>query len=1035
MKKFFNHKKKPYQDWDEADYDAADYDWDEEDAGSEVFEEDGEYDSEDYPEEEYYGEEDAYYAEEDYCLEDDSEEYPEQEDEYYAEDYPEEGYSEEEEAYYTEEDYGEDAYYAEDEEAEPVAPVKGRSAKKGSILTKLMEMGSMDRIVALTGVAVLVLAVITGIVFVSAKMIDKQVSGFDSVGAQLEGIDMIGEYGLLAVADAQVARLVSSGAVVVETHEYDEEEYSSGGVVALDTVSILKDLKIKFTNQRTGKLIANVPFSVSVTDPSGNVYSWVDDDMDGIIYKKDITPGNYSLSVDALDQDKYSDYVLPTTAQKAEVKKEIAYEKVDVKNEVKTESEIDVSKEDTKQEKETPVESTLKDTVQWVESTVTASTYVEVSKSSIADPLTVAVRGKFMRTSESAPGSGTPSSEPSSEPPHVCSDYTWDYSDSEHWQECTETTCLKEKPDSRGPHSIGADGKCSCGYTATPPSAGCQHNLSYTKIDESKHQVTCTLNCGYSTTESHSGGTATCAAPATCSACSQAYGDKNASNHSGGTEVKDAKEATTTAEGYTGDTYCKGCGVKTATGTAIPKKAVTTAAVTVTKASVAVAAGGQDTVTVGGVTSGTYSVISSDTNVATASLSGTTVTIKGVKEGTATITVSATAPGITTITPATVTVTVKGGLSISLDKTAMTVYTEESGAITASIGNGLTGAAVTAETSDAGVATVSVSGTTVTVKGVKAGSATITVKYTESGRTEVKATCAVTVKTHPKNDTNTRLKDTSGNQLYVQVNGSYREATYADYYTNAKFYKQGGAKYTGWQTLDGKVYFFDATGKKVTGEQVIQGAKYNFASDGSLTQGSGTMGIDVSKWNGTIDWNAVKNSGVSYAIIRCGYRGYTQGTLVEDPKFQSNIQGAVNAGLKVGVYFFTQAIDQVEAVQEASMVLDMVEKYKISYPIFLDVESSGGRGDHIDSATRTAVCKAFCETIRDAGYTAGIYANKTWLSSKLDASALSAYKIWLAQYAATPSYKGRYDMWQYTSTGRVSGISGNVDLNISYLGY
>ena len=130
-----------------------------------------------------------------------------------------------------------------------------------------------------------------------------------------------------------------------------------------------------------------------------------------------------------------------------------------------------------------------------------------------------------------------------------------------------------------------------------------------------------------------------------------------------------------------------------------------------------------------------------------------------------------------------------------------------------------------------------------------------------------------------------------------------------------------------------------------------------------------------------------------------------------------------------GVYFFTQAVDEVEAVQEASMVLDRISGYKISYPVFLDVEGSGGRGDKIDSATRTAVCKAFCNTIQNAGYTAGVYANKTWLSQKMDASALSGYKIWLAQYAAAPTYTGRYDLWQYKSTGKVSGISGNVDLN------
>ena len=168
---------------------------------------------------------------------------------------------------------------------------------------------------------------------------------------------------------------------------------------------------------------------------------------------------------------------------------------------------------------------------------------------------------------------------------------------------------------------------------------------------------------------------------------------------------------------------------------------------------------------------------------------------------------------------------------------------------------------------------------------------------------------------------------------------------------------------------------------------------------------------------------------------RCGYRGSSTGALITDPKFAANISGANAAGLKVGVYFFTQAVNEKEAVEEASMVLDLVKKYKISYPIFLDVESSGGRADGIDKATRTAVCKAFCATIQNSGYTAGVYANKTWFTSKIDTGALGSYKIWLAQYAAAPSYSGRYNLWQYSSKGSVPGIKGNVDMNQSYLGY
>lgn len=116
------------------------------------------------------------------------------------------------------------------------------------------------------------------------------------------------------------------------------------------------------------------------------------------------------------------------------------------------------------------------------------------------------------------------------------------------------------------------------------------------------------------------------------------------------------------------------------------------------------------------------------------------------------------------------------------------------------------------------------------------------------------------------------------------------------------------------------------------------------------------------------------------------------------------------------------------------MTLSLISGYKISYPVFLDVEDSGGRGDKIDSGTRTQVINAFCQTIRNSGYTPGVYANKTWLQSKFSPGSINA-KIWLAQYAATPTYSGGYQMWQYSSKGSVSGIKGNVDMNLSYLGY
>ena len=202
------------------------------------------------------------------------------------------------------------------------------------------------------------------------------------------------------------------------------------------------------------------------------------------------------------------------------------------------------------------------------------------------------------------------------------------------------------------------------------------------------------------------------------------------------------------------------------------------------------------------------------------------------------------------------------------------------------------------------------------------------------------------------------------------------------------------------------------------------------------TDATSRFGIDVSKWNGDIDWDKVKADGVEFVMIRCGYRGTTMGSLIEDPNFLMNIRGAKAAGLDVGVYFFTQAINEVEAVEEASMVIALCEGYELDYPVMIDSEGAGGNGraDSLDVETRTKVCKAFCETIENAGYEAGVYASRSWYNANLEVNKLEKYRIWLAEYRSTPLYSGYYDMWQYTSKGKVDGIEGNVDLNISYIG-
>ena len=195
-----------------------------------------------------------------------------------------------------------------------------------------------------------------------------------------------------------------------------------------------------------------------------------------------------------------------------------------------------------------------------------------------------------------------------------------------------------------------------------------------------------------------------------------------------------------------------------------------------------------------------------------------------------------------------------------------------------------------------------------------------------------------------------------------------------------------------------------------------------------------SFGIDVSAWQKEIDWKKVKEAGVDFVIIRCGYRGAKTGVLVEDSYFYKNLQGAKDAGIDVGVYFFTQALNETEAVEEASMVLALVGDTELDYPIFIDTENTNGRADSLDKNTRTAVCDAFCKTIERAGKKAGVYASRNWFNTKLDDDKLESHVRWVAEYASTTAYAKRYEMWQYTSSGSIDGINGRVDLDVSYIG-
>ena len=202
-------------------------------------------------------------------------------------------------------------------------------------------------------------------------------------------------------------------------------------------------------------------------------------------------------------------------------------------------------------------------------------------------------------------------------------------------------------------------------------------------------------------------------------------------------------------------------------------------------------------------------------------------------------------------------------------------------------------------------------------------------------------------------------------------------------------------------------------------------------------------GIDVSKYQKNIDWAAVKASGVDFAFIRVGYRGYEKGTLAADSYFDKNMQGAIQAGIKVGVYIFSQAITEAEAIDEANYVISKAEQYRssIAMPIVLDYEyASTGSGEggrlynaHLSRESATAVCNAFNQRVWEAGYTPMVYANKHMLQNALNAGSLNSM-VWLANYTSETTYAGEYQFWQYSSKGRVNGISTNTDVNFWYSG-
>lgn len=246
-----------------------------------------------------------------------------------------------------------------------------------------------------------------------------------------------------------------------------------------------------------------------------------------------------------------------------------------------------------------------------------------------------------------------------------------------------------------------------------------------------------------------------------------------------------------------------------------------------------------------------------------------------------------------------------------------------------------------------------------------------------------------------------------------------------------EFYPNDVVIYSG-----GRVRFFPIQNdlKKNTFNQTnlvkLDNGQLQYLEDGKVIS---HKGIDVSYHQGEIDWQAVAADGVEFAIIRVGIRGYGTGKVVLDEMFEQNIQGAINNGIKVGVYFYSHSINQEEVEEEVNLVLEQIAPYKITGPVVYDAEKvSKSRTSSISMEGRTAMAVTFCEAVKAAGYRPMLYLNLDTAFTVFDLTQLEQYDKWFAHYGTDMYYPYDYKIWQYSESGRVNGISSAVDLNISF---
>jgi len=799
------------------------------------------------------------------------------------------------------------------------------------------------------------------------------------------------------VISTEVAEEPTEEVVAVEEVVTEETEAAEPETVTLVGSSIEKDLKIKIQDE-SSKNVKGQPFEITIKADKKKAKSttYSDDDKDGIIYIKSIEAGKYDVSLNEIDG-----YISKENSYKLTVKDKIEYTKVDVKDEIKSAAEV-APAEDAEVDN-VEVEAVIQDTVETVDSTCTPSKVgagdvdtsnfpkASVGGSTKVDIAQAAVTASAKRVGYHATGTESNGVTTPSETTTPKSSETTTPSETPENTEKKDPTESTEKKDPT--ESTEKKDPTESTEKKDPPESTEKTEISYTIINK----------------------------------CGDTEISRKSDKATAGTEIEVTNPDTAKYEGTIQKvTIVSGQSEYTVTW---QEKQAAKVNYTIKHffdgkedTSKTEAGSGQvgDTVKAKNNFTPDYTTTDKTELALDKDETKNVLEIHWVKAAAA--------------ASASVTVPQTAALYNSTINNANTI------GLTATLtdaGNIITN--ITWASSNEKVVKVSngaKTGCTLTAVGKGSATVTGTITYlskpgdTKTTANDKKITCTVTVNDFTGNTT-TQLKDKSGRTLYKDSECK-KPATVADYNANGTYYTE--PVYTGWQTIDGKVYYYTSNHQRVTGSQVISGISYNFGSDGALQQGSGKNGIDVSSHQGNIDWASVKAAGINFAIIRVGYRGSQTGALVEDSCFKKNIQGATANGINVGVYFFTQATTEAEAVEEASMALTLCSGYNLSYPIFVDTENGSGaaRANGLDKGTRTACVAAFCKTIANGGRKAGVYASKSWYNNKIDASAFSNYFIWVAQYNTTCNYKGKYNMWQYSSKGSVPGIKGNVDVNIAY---